>query len=332
MIYTNLYEETLIKPAKEGADTLRIISGYATAAMAFHHLQDLKRKPYNSDFRISLLVGMCPEDGLSISNHRAFQSIASSEEYSKNFSCSYVFNNPPVHSKIYIWYKGINFYKAFVGSANYTQNAFSKNQRELLAEIKDSDIDSYYKLIEKDSIFCTHIDTENLIKIYNDKNYYKYHLHEESIAAKDSKLIPDISNVEHVTVSLLSVRTGDVQKTGGLNWGQRERREPNQAYIQLSPDVYRSDFFPSKRQHFTVITDDSRTFICVRAQKSDDGQAIETPHNNSLLGEYFRNRLGLSNGAFITRTDLEHYGRTDVVFYKFDNENYYMDFSVKQNG
>jgi len=326
MIYTDLYEEALIKPATEGADTLRIISGYATAAMAFHHLQDLKL--YRNNFKVSLLVGMCPIDGLSVSNHRGFQSIVESE-YSKNFSCSYIFKNQPVHSKIYIWYKGIDFCKAFIGSPNYTQNAFSANQRELLAEIKDNDIDSYYKLIEKDSIFCTHIDTENLIKIYNDKNYYKYHLHEEPIGPEAPKLIPDISNIEHVTISLLSIRTGDVQKTGGLNWGQREGRNQNQAYIQLPQSVYRSDFFPLRPQHFTVITDDSKTFICVRAQKSNEGQAIETPHNNSLLGEYFRSRLGLPNGAFITKADLERYGRTDVEFYKFDNENYYMDFSVK---
>ena len=325
MIYTDLYKKALIDPVDEGANILRIISGYATAAMAFHHIHDLKL--HRNDFKVSLLVGMCPIDGLSVSNHRGFKSIVESE-YFENFSCSYIFNNSPVHSKIYIWYKGIDFYKAFIGSANYTQNAFSTNQRELLAEIKDNDVDSYYKSIEKDSIFCSHIDAENLIKIYNDKNYYKCHLHEEIIKPKDSKLTPDISNIEHVIIPLLSARTGDVQKTGGLNWGQRKGRNPNQAYLQLPPAVYQSDFFPLRPQHFTVITDDSKTFICVRAQKSTEGQAIETPHNNSLLGEYFRNRLGLPNGAFITRADLERYGRTNVVFYKFDNENYYLDFSV----
>lgn len=58
------------------------------------------------------------------------------------------------------------------------------------------------------------------------------------------------------------------------------------------------------------------------------GAGIETPHNNSLIGEYFRNRLGLPNGAFVKKEDLIRYGRTDVTFYKIDDENYYMDFSV----
>ena len=44
--------------------------------------------------------------------------------------------------------------------------------------------------------------------------------------------------------------------------------------------------------------------------------------------EYFRMRLDLPNGFFITKEHLEQYG-TDVDFYKIDNETYYMDYSVK---
>jgi hypothetical protein len=36
----------------------------------------------------------------------------------------------------------------------------------------------------------------------------------------------------------------------------------------------------------------------------------------------------MPNGSYISRTDLENYGRTDVTFYKLDEEQYYMDFSV----
>jgi hypothetical protein len=135
------------------------------------------------------------------------------------------------------------------------------------------------------------------------------------------------SEIEQVKISLLSSRTGEVQNKGGLNWGQRPGREPNQAYIQLPPDVYNSDFFPRAPQCFTVVTDDNKIFICRRAEKDEQGQTIHTPQNNSYLGEYFRNRLGLANGAFVTRNDLERYGRTDVIFYKVGDE-YYMDFHV----
>jgi hypothetical protein len=78
--------------------------------------------------------------------------------------------------------------------------------------------------------------------------------------------------------------------------------------------------------HFTINTDDNKTLIATRAQQN--GKAIHTPHNNSLIGEYFRMRLGLPKGAFVQKEDLIRYGRTDVDFYKVDDENYYMDFSV----
>ncbi len=112
----------------------------------------------------------------------------------------------------------------------------------------------------------------------------------------------------------------------GLNWGQREGREPNQAYLSLRSSVYQTDFFPARTIHFTVYTDDNKVLICTRAQ--DNGKAIHTPHNNSLIGEYFRNRLGLTSGEYVTKDDLFAYGRTDVDFYKIDDETYFMDFSV----
>lgn len=263
MIFNNLYYNALIKPCEEGADQLKIVSGYATSAMAFHHLEDLKRS--RLDVSISLLVGMCPADGLSYSNHQGFQNILNSA-HSGKFSCSYVWNMPPVHTKLYIWMRGEALDKAFIGSANYTQNAFSVNQRETLAEIQDPNVCGYYDVIERDSIFCDHPDAEELVKIYNDKNYYRRHIHED--APKHIPVFPMIDGLESVRVSLLS-RDGEVQNRSGLNWGQRPGREPNQAYIQLPPQVYNSDFFPKAPQHFTVITDDSKSFICRRAEKDE---------------------------------------------------------------
>jgi hypothetical protein len=327
MIYTNLYEEVLIKPCQEGADKLKIVSGYASSAMAFHHLEELKKKKYN--IHISLLLGMCPADGISYTNHNGFLNTIA--HYSKQFTCGYICNPPPVHSKLYIWYRSGSLYKAFIGSANYTQNAFSKNQRESLAEIHDANVSDYFSLLEKDSIYCNHNEAIESVRVYNDENYYRYHLHED-INANNLGIIPSQPEIASVTIPLYSRITGEVQSTAGLNWGHRSdpryHRNKNEAYIQLLPDIYKSDFFPVKPLHFTVVTDDSKTFICCRAQKGKTGDAIETPHNNALLGEYFRNRMGLADGAFVIRQNLKDYGREDVTFYKFDDENYYMDFSV----
>lgn len=90
--------------------------------------------------------------------------------------------------------------------------------------------------------------------------------------------------------------------------------------------VAKSGFFPLEKRHFVAITDDRHQLILRIEQQND--KAITTPARNSDLGEYFRNRLGLANGEFVTRDALERYGRKDVIFVKLDEETYYMDFSV----
>ena len=61
-----------------------------------------------------------------------------------------------------------------------------------------------------------------------------------------------------------------------------------------------------------------------------NGKATETPLSNATLGSYFHRRLDLPPGQLITDADLKRYGRNTVTFTKFDDETYYMDFSVKK--
>ena len=85
-----------------------------------------------------------------------------------------------------------------------------------------------------------------------------------------------------------------------------------------------------EKQHFLVVTDDHHT-LQLRVEQQND-KAITTPASNALLGEYFRNRLGLGNGEYIEKRHLLAYGRMDVMFYKIDEEQYYMDFSAPSKG
>ena len=129
-----------------------------------------------------------------------------------------------------------------------------------------------------------------------------------------------------VRLSLLA-RGGETGARSGLNWGQRNKRNRNEAYIPLPSHIAKSGFFPLDKQHFLVVTDDHHT-LQLRVEQQND-KAITTPASNALLGEYFRNRLGLPNGAYVRKDDLLAYGRTDVTFYEIDEEQYYMDFSVE---
>lgn len=333
MLSKNLFDEVLVQPAQNGANKLYVVSGYATAAMAFRHLEALKES--NRQVEIELIVGMSPIDGLSQTNHKGFQELQTSN--AGIFSCSYLTEMPPVHSKIYSWFRDDEPICGFVGSANYTQTAFGKKQREVMTDSDPIKGFEYFQELISQTIYCDNIEAENIVQIYNSRSFTRVKREKEAIQQRETETAtmtaePSLVGLPSVNITLLD-RTGtSLPQRSGLNWGQRPEvgREPNQAYIKLPSSVYNSDFFPDRTIHFTVLTDDGRVLICTRAQ--DNGKAIHTPHNNSLIGEYFRNRLGLPNGAPVKLADLQRYGRTDISFYKIDDETYFMDFSVPENG
>ncbi|XHH08423.1 MAG: restriction endonuclease PLD domain-containing protein [Candidatus Bathyarchaeia archaeon] len=325
MLSTDLYNKVLLEPAKKGCNKLLIISGYATSAMAFHHLSDLKK--INPDFEVHLILGMCAQDGLSKSNHKGFQKLMD-DDFSDKFTCSYVPNCPPVHSKAYIWLKDNMLSKAFTGSANYTQTAFGKAQRELMSECSAKEAYDYFGSFSAETIYCNHQDAETLVTVYRDQTYDRLRQQKKLVEDK-LPVAPNGVVLEGLPFERLSFldNNGNLPERSGLNWGQRpeEHREPNQAYIRIPLAVGNSGFFPEKGVNFTVYTDNDKVLICARKQAN--GKGIQTPHNNSIMGEYFRTRLGVPLGAKVTKKHLLVYGRTDVTFYKIDDETYYMDFS-----
>jgi hypothetical protein len=326
MLTTKLYDDVLLKPAINGADRLCIVTGYATSPMASLHFDLIKQKKKN--IKIELIVGMCAQDGLPMSYHLGFQKLVE-EDYPHNFACSYVYNDAPVHSKVYVWMKDGKPVAAFAGSANYTQRAFGDRQREVLTPCDLKKAAAYLRKLRSDTLYCTHPDVEDHIRIYSDEQYFRKPKKrvESGEALQAAPEMNDELSFPCRTVSLLA-RGGEVGRRSGLNWGQRPelRREPNQAYIPVKAEVSKSDFFPPRGAWFEVKADDGIRFLCKRRQ--DDGKAIHTPGGNSEFGEYFRRRLGVASGVAVTKADLERYGRTDVVFCKLDDELYTMDFSV----
>lgn len=75
---------------------------------------------------------------------------------------------------------------------------------------------------------------------------------------------------------------------------------------------------------FNVITDDGILFVCCRAQ-GDYGKAIQTTLNNSEMRIYFRDRIGVPRGVFVTKEDLLNYGRIDLDITKLDESIFYLN-------
>lgn len=328
MITEDLYDKVLVEPARKAANKLSIVSGYASGAFAADHLADMLAMP--SRPIVHLIVGMFPQIGFLRSHHRAFQQL-SITDYPLGFECRYIVTPPPVHVKAYAWYKQGQPLCGFVGSANYSANGF-KQQREAVTLADAQDVQNYFDNLWDGALDCREPEADRLVA----KALANYRPKPtQAIITEDEASEEELAGLQKVSLSLLA-ENGEIHNAGaGLNWGQpvphRPNREPNQAYISVPSAIGRSGFFPPLKQHFLLTTDDGKLMLCVPAQPKKAGgtipHAIHTPENNSLLGIYFRNRLGLASGAPVTKQDLLNYGRTDVVISKIADDDYFMDFS-----
>lgn len=310
-------EKILFEPLSLGADTLRIISGYSAHTMASWHINEIHER-FGTEPEIELTVGMCMRDMLFRPVHEGFKAVMNERA---DFVCRYITGGVPVHTKLYLWKKDGKPFRAFTGSANYTQPAFFGRNREAMAECDPDEADYYLDSLEADSMPCTHPDIEKHIIITDrPKKIIRPGTEHEKLSSRSVQSL----DVESVSIRLVD-RKGKVPERSGLNWGQREGRDRSQAYLSVPADIARSDFFPERGIYFTALTDDNTSLTLNRGQ--DNGKGITTPLNNAELGRYLRKRLGVHDGAFVTRKNLDAYGRTDITFYKLDDEQYFMDFS-----
>jgi len=317
MPYKSLAESILLAPAENGANKLCILTKSASPNMAswllFNHIRKLK-----TFINIELIIDTAGSDGISVSAHEGFKGL---HTMIPNFICSYIYESIPVYTNLYIWLKDDIPIVAYAGTAAFEQSDFLVKTHESISLYNTSEAWEQYQTAVNNSVYCNYAEVEEDVMIYQTP----------AISASIKK---DCDPLHHrsdeVFLPLVTKRTGEPGIHSGLNWGQRKGRNPNQAYIPLPIKIAKSGFFPvdpiESPPHFSVVTDDKRHLI-LRVEQQNQ-KAITTPLSNAQLGEYFRNRLNLANGVFVTRADLERHGRINVRFVKIDSEHYYMDFSV----
>ena len=306
MITDNLYQQILIDPASSGNNELFIVSGYASATFLNKHISEITNK--YPEIRLNLIIGMHQKRN----DHSAYINI---KNLYPNFHGYYYSGRPGVHSKTYCWVKDGVPCIGFSGSANYSQYGFENSmQQNQMVEDDPSTIKNYFQTLLKNSLKI-----EDYVPSEDDSIDP---INVEGSVAPGS--IEWIKYNDSARISLL-MENGETASRAHLNWGQRPGREPNQAYLPIPKGVQTEGFLPERGYRFTLITDDKKTFDCVRAQ--DNGKAIETTNNNSELGKYLRNRLNLDLGSFVDKEDLIRYGRTDFLIRKLDDETFFFDFS-----
>lgn len=316
---TDLEYSVFETPYRQGFRKLAILSGYASSAFLYHIVDTYP------DVEIELIIGMSSKDGIRRWDHERYQQIINQNP---QISVSYRTSLPGIHTKIYHWYRGglIPDSMTFVGSANFSWNGF-RDQGELLVETHGANIQDVFTL--SDVVPCTDPAIEQLI------NFYNVRMRRQSgtlVGVRQAGALQtgsiNLQNLAYVDLPLLLSNDTAIHERSGLNWGQRPGREPNQAYIPVSSSIHQLDpnFFPPLEQEFNMITDDGQQLMCVMAQANR--KAIHTHENNSIMGRYFRGRIGVPLGARVDAMDVVNYGRTSVRIYKIDDETYFMDFGI----
>ena len=314
-------------PYQKGYRKLRILTGYASSAFLNYIINKYP------EIELELIIGMASNDGISFWDHSEYIRLTNNHQISVRYNTTL----PGIHTKIYYW-EGQHSDSAitFIGSANFSWNGF-RDQHELMAEVDYPNISEVFNVGR--TISCTDVTSE--IDIYHMRVFSHPYNGLSSPSTSPKAFFTRISKKGRLTENrmLLSVdlpllinNDTAIQERGGLNWGQREGREPNQAYLKVPSEIHKSNpnFFPPEREPFNLITDTGQSYLCVMAQ--GNRKAIETTENNSLLGIHFRKVLGVELGARVDASDVLKYGRTTIRITKLDSETYYMDYSMpKQN-
>jgi NgoFVII restriction endonuclease len=324
LLTSNLFEEILLEPAKRGARELFVVSGYASASMVTRHFEVAARE-LSIDLAIDLHIGMSGRDGLSRNTLLGLQSIPR-QIGDRTFNCTLSTRGESNHSKVYVWCDDSGPREAFLGSSNYTQLGFgishsATSHKEICVPIDPFAGFEYVLASAKGGISYKSPNISDFVDLYDD-----------FAQPTNEMLEPQLSAGSFVDLPLVMTRpaeNGEVHRKSGLNWGQREGRNPDQAYIPIPSTVAKDNFFPGKGIHFQVVTDDGEAFICTVAQEGD--KALETPSDNSILGKYFRKKLGLAPGTFIQKENLARFGSNLVRIYKDTDDYFRLSFQPGRN-
>lgn len=339
-------EPVLYAPARTESvrpcNSLKIITAFTDCERISTHMinlyEGMKNKRFIKGLKVDIILGMT-KSSLSQKKHedicRLIGFINDSHGMPK-LTCRYICTGSEVHSKVYIWGSPCESfaempYRAYCGSLNYTTNAFYK-RRESVAMCDPLSAYRYYQTLLPDTIDC--FDPSAGERLKNVVNHSGAEVGEPDNSEKDYLLYDSLTPLDVLKVSLLRADGTDTGYGSGINWGIRKngtKRNPNQAYIPYNAQDKKDGFFPDRADPddencpmFKVLTRDFGSFHMRMAQAGN--KALHSVESNAILGEWIRKRIGAPLGGYVTKQMLELYGKTYVIFRKYENGVYLLDF------
>lgn len=335
-----LYKNIIQEPAKY-FNSLKVISGFASSKFLKRVIKDFP------DHRFTLIIGMASH-GISIKDHQEFKTICTKF---KNVKVYYYIETPANHMKVYQWYIGEATGISFIGSANFSEAGFFKQD-----EILSPTIDIFSNLIDEalnKSISCLDEEVEDKVPLYEEIDYemieseqhkdtnphcnkdYTNQIEKNKKKSNTSgislkKLLLNnlyLTAYNRVTVELI-LDDDPHWDTKALNNWNRKNKTIEDSYIDVERTnqlgQQKLDFFP--RETDVRLISDDKTEWTVKRVGQYGKELIVTDGVNFY--EYFKNRLGISEDRTISYNDFYSYGRTNINLYKLNDNEYLLDFSL----
>ena len=322
MLYKENLEDLIFTRHEDfDVDQLVIVSGY----IGPNPIKKLNSIP----LKCSVVYGMYGERNCV--NSALHKQVLNHQSFYNNINIYY--SKSAVHAKAYIWLLDQKPVTALIGSANFSIKGLNTPWREILS---DADNEAIFKLNEyknriiEDSLLCNSDDV--------------------AICTGKAKDIEDeIFDPSICKMTLLDPRTNETHLGHGLNWGHSVGSHVNidDASIPIRSNHVKNypDFFPQKQSTFSqeieggrqhrhndpieIMWDDGTLMQgLLEGNRRNLPKQISSFPKKNIIGIYFRERLGLSKGEFITKKHLESYGRTDISVSLVEDGIYYFDFSV----
>lgn len=339
-MFTDDFEERILyAPARKdglSCSHLKIVTAFTDVERISSHLiklYDGKNKEYVSNIKVDIIIGMTKGAGITEKKHKKICSQIkrlNSVAGMPKITCRYIVEGKQVHSKVYIWCKGKKAVEAYNGSANYTMNAFNV-RRECMDFCDAKEANQYFKRLLPDTIDCFDAQVSNKLTFSTRKNV-EDDVDNTNLENLSWEYYEKIQPIDTLEISLLKADGCETGHGSGVNWGIRKngyKRNRNQAYIPYNVADQKMGFFPQANPDgsyptFKVVIKNYDAFYMRQAQAN--GKALETPESNAIIGEWIRHCLGIPDGEYITKEMLENAGGTKVLFKKYEDGIYTLEY------
>ena len=346
LISSEFDEPILYAPARienpNPCNSLKIVTAFTDCERISTHIiglgEGIKNNRFAKDIHVDIILGMT-KSSLSKKKHTDICRLIGFLNDSRDMphvTCRYICDGSEVHSKLYVWNRRLSPKEetpilAYCGSLNYTMNAFYK-RREIVTVCNSAFAYDYYNSLLCDTIDC--FDPYAADKIRNVENIGSENMEGLDNSELEYLRYDAITPIDTLRVSLLRADGSDTGYGSGINWGIRKngtRRNKNQAYIPYNAQDRKIGFFPDRINPddencpmFKVITKDFGSFHMRMAQQGN--KAIHSVESNAIIGEWIRKKIDTPLGGYVTKEMLELYGKTYVVFRKYADGVYLLDF------